>query len=60
VVEEEREVSQGAAILKHLKGMGVSINTGLEQSLTRIMVDNALEEPRSFGTQLTNNWSDTK
>lgn len=59
VVEEEREVSQGAAILKNLKGLGVSINTGLEQSLTRIMVDNALEEPRAFGTQITN-WSDTK
>lgn len=68
VVEEEREVSQGAAILSRLKGMGLAINKGLEQSLQRIMVDNALsitpDETRTFGTVISNttnnNWSDNK
>lgn len=67
MVEEEREVSQGAAILSRLKGMGLTINKGLEQSLQRIMVDNALsitDETRTFGTVISNttnnNWSDNK
>lgn len=70
VVEEEREVSQGATILKLCKRNNVNISRSLEQSLTRIMVDSALndvtnvdtqEMPRTFGTQITNTYaSDAK
>lgn len=64
VVEEEREISQGATILKLTKKHGLVIAHSLEQSLTRIMVDTALndkspdhEAPRAFGTHITNTYS---
>lgn len=67
VVATEKEISPGACVLRGMKKHRVPLDEGLEQSLTRIMVDSAImgEEPqseeRAFGTQLsTNTWADNK